>query len=102
MSDKPLTFSDFSPHLKTKFYIHYNENSVPLETELVEVKELKSDREKNLGKGFSLIFLGDSESLLEQKIYQIKHDVMGENAIFIVPIGPDPGNRRMRYQAIFN
>jgi hypothetical protein len=105
MTFKPLTISDFSPHLHSKFYIHYNEeneNSAPLAAELLEVEELKYDRGKGLGKAFSLIFLGNAESILPQKLYQIKHDAMGVNTIFIVPIGPEPTSKRMRYQAIFN
>lgn len=76
-----------------------------LALELVEVKESCNAQ----CEGFSLIFNGPSEMLLPQKLYAVSHDTLGENQIFLVPIGEkaegEGENRKIvgyRYQAVFN
>ena len=49
--------------------------------------------------GFSLIFVADGNDALPQKMYQLKHQALGELDIFLVPIGP--GDAGMRYEAVF-
>jgi hypothetical protein len=49
---------------------------------------------------FSLLFDGPSSHPLEQGSYPVRHETLGEQAIFLVPIS-DNGTVR-QYQAIFN
>lgn len=51
---------------------------------------------------FELIFEGDTERRLPQGCYALEHPELGQQLIFIVPIGPNRQTRRMQYQAIFN
>ncbi|WP_212676920.1 DUF6916 family protein [Undibacterium fentianense] len=51
---------------------------------------------------FSLIFESDQQEALPQQIYRFDNPTTGLFDMFIVPIGPDPVSRQMRYQAIFN
>ncbi|MGQ0591972.1 MAG: DUF6916 family protein [Gammaproteobacteria bacterium] len=48
---------------------------------------------------YSLVFRGPLSPILPQRIYQIRHDRMGDLDLFLVPIGPD--GEGMRYEAIF-
>jgi hypothetical protein len=49
---------------------------------------------------FSLFFRGGSPTHhLPQRIYDLRHPVLGTLSIFIVPIGPDA--EAMRYEAVF-
>ncbi|MDJ0705577.1 MAG: hypothetical protein QNJ46_20055 [Leptolyngbyaceae cyanobacterium MO_188.B28] len=103
--DKPLTISDFRPHLSSKFYVHCDkdrENLEALETKLTEINELKYDRRGDLGKAFTLTFLGELEPILPQKIYQFEHQTMGKLNMFVVPIGPDREGKGMCYEAVFS
>lgn len=51
---------------------------------------------------FSLIFESDEPDAWPQGNYDVTHATLGSAPIFLVPIGPDPESKRMRYQAIFN
>lgn len=48
---------------------------------------------------FALIFLGPGTPPLPQQIYPISHDALGQQAIFIVPVGTRDGRRL--YEAVF-
>ncbi len=43
---------------------------------------------------FSLLFVGPSDAALEQGTYTISNDVIGAEAVFAVPIGPDASGLR--------
>lgn len=49
---------------------------------------------------FSLLFRGPLQPQLEQATHLLEHAVLGELAIFLVPVGRDAAG--MHYQAIFN
>lgn len=49
---------------------------------------------------FSLLFHHGSAILLEQKIFQMQHEVLGVMGIFLVPVARD--GHGFLYQAVFN
>ena len=70
MTTQSLQFSDFTPHLSSTFSLYYDEATDPMVVELIEANELKHKRPRDLGKAFSLVFRGQLDVVLPQKIYQ--------------------------------
>ncbi len=69
-----------------------------LESTLVDCTKLVQHDEETKAP-FSIVLRGPMEPLLEQQIYKVSHEKIGEMEIFLVALGPDkPG---MRYEAIF-
>ena len=64
------------------------------DVELVEVTEIP--REPGGRAPFSLVFQGGPDPPLEQRIYRVEHDELGELDLFLVPIAAD------QYQAVFS
>lgn len=95
-----LTENGFSPHLNTTFRVNL-EGARDVELKLVEVKGYPAKSEEHTAmERFSLVFTGPLDCLLPQQTYQVKHELMGDFDIFLVPIGRDEGG--FRYEAIFN
>ena len=88
-----LHIGDFAGHLHSTFRV---ETPIALELELADIE----DRSKTQIEQFSLEFLGPATPWLQQGTYKLHHAEMGEQEIFIVPLGPHEG--KMRYQAIFS
>ena len=87
-----LTVDDFRPLLNDRFRVAPDE-APGFEVELVEVTEIP--REPGGRAPFSLVFGGGPNPPLEQRIYRVEHDGLGELDLFLVPIAVD------RYEAIF-
>jgi len=87
-----LTVDDFRPLLNEPFRIA-PDAAEAFEVELVEVTELS--HEPGGRAPFSLVFQGGPNPPIEQGIYRIDNDGLGELEIFLVPIAVD------RYEAIF-
>ncbi len=49
---------------------------------------------------FALTFGGAKDKFLEQKIYRLRHERLGEGDIFLVPVGEDA--EMFQYEANFN
>jgi len=99
MLDK-LTEAAFAAHLNQKFHIHYGE-SESLETELIEVSNMKSDSTAEDREPFSIILRSSmKDSYLLQNTYKVEHDEMGTLELFLVPLGAD--EHGFRYEAVFN
>lgn len=98
-----LTLNDFSPHLGSKFKLRQDAGR-QLEVELVEAAPLGMNgaRPAHLAQraAFSVVFLAPQDARLEQQIYHLEHEVMGEFAIFLVPIGRSATG--LKCEAIFN
>ena len=90
-----LKHGDFAGQLNTKFRVV--EADAPFELELVEANEINSGENQET---FSLIFLGPGDKFLQQKLYDLEHDTLGRNTIFLVPISED--ERGFSYEAVFN
>jgi hypothetical protein len=82
----------FRENLNTKFVAN---GAVDLD--LVECKDLGSTPQQEQ---FSIVFRGPREPRLEQMTYEMKHDVLGETLIFLVPIRQDAES--LYYEAVFN
>ncbi len=96
MLDK-LQKADFDKHMNSKFELSHLETDEKIEIELVETEEKNTDQTE----GFSLIFKGPKDTVLEHDTHKMKHPEMGEMDLFIGPImsGKEEG---VYYQAIFN
>ncbi len=99
-----MTRETFSQYVNTTFVIDPG-YTFPIETRLVEVKDLRSiaDQKRNTpGKEcFSILFqpVGE-ESLVKQSTYRIRHDALGTFDLFVVPMHDKQG--RLFYEAIIN
>ncbi len=104
MSD-PMTFEQFNRHVGSSFVLRGCEDDAgSAELELIEATSLgRGDErrdESHRREPFSLVFRGPAELVLPQAIYRLTHDELGDQEMFLVPIGPDA--QGMRYEAIFN
>jgi hypothetical protein len=87
-----FTVDTFRPLLHERFRVA--PDGVPaFEVELVEVTEIP--RDPGARAPFSLVFQGGPNPPLEQRIYRVEHDELGELDIFLVPIAVD------QYEAVF-
>jgi hypothetical protein len=87
-----LTVDDFRPLQGDRFRIA-PDGAEAFEVELVEVTEIP--REPGGRVPFALVFQGGPNPPVEQHIYRVEHEELGELDIFLVPIAVD------RYEAIF-
>jgi hypothetical protein len=90
-----LTKSLFAENVNTRFRLR-DANGVEAELELVEVKDgyVSPSYES-----FSLYLRGGSK-VLEQRMYAMRHDAIGEFDLFITPIARD--QQGTCYEAVFN
>lgn len=88
-----LHVADFAVHLRSTFRV---ETPTALTLELAEI----DDRSNAKIEQFSLLFTGPDTPWLQQGTYKLQHAEMGEQEIFMVPLGPRAG--KMQYQAIFS
>ena len=94
-----LTEKEFSKHVGTTFHTKVGEREVELK--LDEVKGYPQDpSEKQKMERFSLFFDGAADSFLPQQNVHMRHDVMGEIEIFLVPVSRNDNG--FRYEAVFN
>jgi hypothetical protein len=92
-----LHCADFAAHVGSVFAIHYGADAA-LEVYLVGAAELRAPTPG--GHAFQLIFQSDRQAYLPQGSYLVRHAALGDQQIFIVPIGPN--EQGMRYEAIFS
>ena len=98
MLDK-LTRDVFAQCLNQTFLIHV-EGREPLETELIEVRGLVAgDDDPDRRQPFSLIFRGPADVPLEQSVFKIENETLGELGLFLVTVGPD--QEGLRHEAVF-
>jgi hypothetical protein len=72
----------------------------PVELVLTEVRTRgEADPAGGRRQAFSVLFAGPAEPALEQRMYTLQNETLGELAIFLVPVGLDGG--RMLYEAVF-
>ncbi len=99
MLDK-LTHDAFKKCLNQKFLIHVVDQE-PLETELIEVRGLvPADDDPDRRPPFSLIFRGPEEARLQQSVFKVENQTLGELEIFLVTVGPD--KEGLLHEAIFS
>ena len=99
-----LRAGTFRTHMNTFFSIHLSPVT-DLAVELVEVTEKGGmDRQQPSAAAhqerFSVVFRGARERLLEQAMYHMQHDQLGDLELFLVPVGQD--QTCVYYEAVFN
>jgi hypothetical protein len=99
-----LNAASFMTHLHTPFRIL--QSSIPVvNVKLVEVAERSAANGGHPGpttrqERFSIVFHGPRERLLQQGLYQVQHDQLGDLELFLVPVGQDQTS--IYYEAVFN
>lgn len=94
-----LTAASFDPHRDSIFRAAVGDDDVELR--LAAVDRLPAHPGAPRRESFSLIFSGPPERPLGQRIHRLRHVVLGDLEIFLVPIGPGPEGAA-RYEAVFN
>ncbi len=90
------TYEEFAYNCNSRFLVLI-EHEVEIELMLVEVTEKKISKYQEQ---YSLFFKGKPENFLTQSIYHLKHDVLGNFDLFLVPVGKD--EQGFLYEAAFN
>ena len=95
MTDK-ITKEMFSESVNTKYRVH-QESKDTVELELMQVNlGLITPRNEQ----FALLFHGPQNPFLQQALYHVEHDSLGEFDLFLVPVGRD--QEGFQYEAVFN
>jgi hypothetical protein len=93
-----LTIDMFSDKVGQAFIVE--ETGFPaLELTLIEAKALRS-YSNAAREPFSLLFTSEGAAVQPQRIYALRHAVLGLHRIFLVPIAGS--QEKVTYQAIFN
>ena len=94
-----LTAADFEACLGQTFALDYE--GYRDELELLSVDRLPGAQVVGERReAFSLIFLSRHGKLLEQRVYTLVNETVGEQPIFLVPIGQDEAG--VSYEAVFS
>jgi len=99
MTPDQLSAETFHECLHQTFRIRAGEETV--EAELVEVRGLKSHTRREDRQAFSVLFQGPMDKPLEQSIFRLENDTLGELDLFLVTLGPDADGNGMIYEAVF-
>ena len=96
---KLLTLEDFTPFVNATFSASLATGST--EFVLVEARPLPFHPKAQLMRvPFSLVFRSGAAVLFPQQTYTVRHSVIGEFALFLVPIAQERDG--FIYQAVFN
>ncbi len=94
-----LTYESFGPHVNSSFTLGLGETTVEL-TLTEATRQVVRPYPGMIREPFSLIFRSSSQVVLPQRMYPLRHELMGKLDIFIVPIARDV--RGVVYQAVFS
>lgn len=97
MTLEPLTIEQFNDKIGHKFIVEETD-SAGIEFTLIEVTALRNYANARRAP-FSLIFTSSGSAVLPQRMYALRHQELGLQSIFLVPIGGDA--EKVTYQAIF-
>lgn len=96
------TLERFQPYVNDAFRIGLDEGAA-VEAKLLEAVAVGAPPAADNGvtdrQAFSLVFHLPEVGYMEQQIFNVQHDTLGELALFLVPVGQD--QRGMRYEAMF-
>ncbi len=81
-----------------RFELEAEGGAAPLSIELTEVEPLSAAPDG--ASGFSMLFRGPAEPLLNQSIRELRDDRWGTTELFLVPIGRDDAGAY--YEAVVN
>jgi hypothetical protein len=85
----------FTPHVGSQFDLQLQEVRIPL-----RLTEVRTGTPTPRILQFALTFHGPLQPPLPQHMYDLHHEVLGDMALFLVPIGEDSGGRF--YEVVFN
>ena len=88
----------FHERLGEEFRIEYGAEQSLIAT-LHEVTGVPADCEKR--EPFSILFLAPMEPILDQSIYAVRNESLGDLDLFLVPLGPTKDSDGMIYEAVF-
>jgi hypothetical protein len=91
-----LNSKNFREHLNSEFKVQAPDGQA-LSLRLTEVTERDTNPR---AEQFSIFFLGPRTPLLEQRIYHLKHEKLGEFDLFVVPVGMEADG--VLYECVFN
>ncbi|OIQ94784.1 hypothetical protein GALL_232400 [mine drainage metagenome] len=96
-----LELTDFTPQVGTVFAVPLREGGVyPLTlTRAAALRAAGFPGGRSIP--FDLRFHGPGPDYLPQQIHLLRHDVLGDQAIALVPLGPTPDGAH-QYQATFD
>ena len=95
-----LNLAAFESQIDTTFLINHEGSKVKVK--LIDVTSFASPKENTTGKeGFSLLFHGPKDKVLEQNTYLIEHEKMGMFSFLIVPIKVK-NKSTPHYEAVIN
>ena len=95
------TYEDFAPHVGSDFSIPREGAPDPVIFKLVEATPLKHKPPSgDFRDPFRLIFRVSDDEVFPQGSYRLSHRVMGDQDIFIVPVGKSEAG--VDYCATFN
>jgi hypothetical protein len=98
MPDELLTIEQFDDKVGDTFALDETDTpAIPLT--LIEAKALRNYTNAKR-EPFSLMFTSQGDFVLPQRIYGLRHEVLGPVSIFLVPLNHQDGITT--YQAIFN
>jgi hypothetical protein len=100
MADELLKCADFAPHVGTDFVIA-SDDLPALAMTRTSAEPLQPTKGGNdLRPPFMLLFRLKSLSVIEQRLFELRHPAMGDLAIFLVPSAQDAES--VEYCATFN
>jgi hypothetical protein len=94
-----LTEQEFSQHVGTPFQLSLDEQAIELKLSAVK-GYLAGPNEQGGMERFSAFFDGPAAPHLQQSLYHLSHEQMGEFDIFLVPVAKV--GEGFRYEAVFN
>lgn len=97
----PITLQElhadtFAPYIQAEFQV-LDDLPVQVALQLVEVHGRSQLPHQEI---FTLVFHGPGSYFIPQGIHKLKHSVLGEIDLFLVPVGQDP--QGFQYEAVFN
>jgi hypothetical protein len=92
-----LTLERFAPHLNETFSATLDGTDVPF---ILKEAQALAAQGASTHESFGLLFHSQSPTLFAQDVYRLRHPIVGEADIFLVPVAAHDGG--FVYQAIFN
>jgi len=93
-----LTIDMFNDKISQAFVVEEAE-SPQIELTLIEAKALRNFANAPRAP-FSLVFTSQGDFVLPQRMYPLRHPVLGLQSVFLVPIRKD--GDKVSYEAVFN
>jgi hypothetical protein len=94
-----LTEQEFSQHVGTQFQLNLEQQAIELKLSAVKGYPAGPNEQGGMER-FSAFFDGPAQPQLQQSLYRLSHEQMGEFEIFLVPIAEVAEG--LRYEAVFN